>query len=161
MISSKTTPSRSFSRTAPLTVSANSIVTSVLTVQTPGTGFVDLTAEVAKFIGEAGAKEGAVTLFVRHTSASLTIQENADPSVLADLATALDRLAPANAGWRHDAEGPDDMPAHVKTMLTAVSLHIPVLGGDLALGTWQAVYLIEHRARPHHREIVLQFIGAA
>jgi secondary thiamine-phosphate synthase enzyme len=136
-------------------------VTSVLTVQTPGTGFVDLTAEVAKFIGEAGAKEGAVTLFVRHTSASLTIQENADPSVLADLATALDRLAPANAGWRHDAEGPDDMPAHVKTMLTAVSLHIPVLGGDLALGTWQAVYLIEHRARPHHREIVLQFIGAA
>jgi len=161
MISSKTTPSRSFSRTAPLTVSANSIVTSVLTVQTPGTGFVDLTAEVAKFIEEAGAKEGAVTLFVRHTSASLTIQENADPSVLADLATALDRLAPANAGWRHDAEGPDDMPAHVKTMLTAVSLHIPVLGGDLALGTWQAVYLIEHRARPHHREIVLQFIGAA
>ncbi len=100
-----------------------------------------------------------MALFIRHTSASLTIQENADPSVLADLTTALDRLAPENAGWTHDTEGPDDMPAHVKTMLTATSLQIPVFDCDLALGTWQAIYLIEHRARPHRREIVLQFFG--
>ena len=129
-------------------------------MQTRGKGFVDLTSEVAKFIREAAAKEGAVTLFIRHTSASLTIQENADPSVLADLTTALDALAPENAGWTHDAEGPDDMPAHVKTMLTGASLQIPVLNGELALGTWQAIYLIEHRSRPHRREVVLQFIGS-
>ena len=101
-----------------------------------------------------------MTLFIRHTSASLTIQENADPSVLDDLTTVLDRLAPEDAGWRHDTEGPDDMPAHVKTMLTATSLQVPVLKSELMLGTWQAVYLIEHRARPHRREIVLQFAGA-
>jgi len=146
---------------APSSVSANSIVSSLLTVQTRGSGFVDLTNDVAKFVREARAREGAVTLFIRHTSASLTIQENADPSVLADLMTALGRLAPENAGWSHDTEGPDDMPAHIKTMLTATSLHIPVVKGELALGTWQAIYLIEHRARPHRREIVLQFAGAA
>ena len=101
-----------------------------------------------------------MTLFIRHTSASLTIQENADPSVLDDLMTALNRLAPEDAGWTHDTEGPDDMPAHVKTMLTAASLQIPVLNGKLALGTWQAVSLIEHRTRPHRREIVLQFVGS-
>jgi len=135
------------------------IVSSRLAVQTSGRGFLDLTAEIAGFVKDAGAIEGVVTLFIRHTSASLTIQENADPSVLTDLTTALDRLAPEEAGWSHDSEGPDDMPAHVKTMLTATSLQIPVLDGDLALGTWQAVYLIEHRARPHRREIVLQFAG--
>ena len=128
-------------------------------MQTSGAGFTDLTAEVAKFAADARAREGAVTLFIRHTSASLTIQENADPTVLVDLTTALDRLAPEDAGWRHDTEGPDDMPAHIKTMLTATSLHIPVLQGGLALGTWQGIYLVEHRARPHRREIVLQFIG--
>jgi secondary thiamine-phosphate synthase enzyme len=148
------------SRTPLSTVSTNTVVSSRLTVQTSGPGFVDLTAEVAKFVKEAGATEGAVTLFIRHTSASLTIQENADPSVLDDLMTALDRLAPEDAGWSHDAEGPDDMPAHVKTMLTASSLHIPVLARELALGMWQAIYLIEHRARPHRREIVLQFVGS-
>jgi secondary thiamine-phosphate synthase enzyme len=153
--------SRSISRSQPTIVSANSIVTSRMAVETSGAGFVDLTREVGKFIRDAGAKEGAVTLFIRHTSASLTIQENADPSVLADLTTALDRLAPENAGWTHDAEGPDDMPAHVKTMLTGASLHVPVLNGELALGTWQAIYLIEHRSRPHRREIMLQFIGEA
>jgi secondary thiamine-phosphate synthase enzyme len=153
------TASKSFSRTAPSTVGAAGIVSSLLSVQTPGRGFTDLTAEVAKFVEDAGAREGTVTLFIRHTSASLSIQENADPTVLDDLMTALDRLAPADAGWRHDAEGPDDMPAHIKTMLTATSLQIPVLGGELALGTWQAIYLIEHRMRPHRREIVLQFIG--
>jgi secondary thiamine-phosphate synthase enzyme len=149
----------SFSRSAPSTISATSIVSSLLTVQTAGRGFVDLTGEIARFAHEAGAREGAVTLFIRHTSASLTIQENADPTVLDDLLTALDRLAPEDAGWRHDAEGPDDMPAHVKTMVTATSLHIPVFKGELALGTWQAIYLIEHRRRPHRREIVLQFVG--
>jgi secondary thiamine-phosphate synthase enzyme len=151
---------KSLSRTALSTVSADTIVSTLLTVQTSGAGFVDLTAEIAKFARDAGAREGAVTLFIRHTSASLTVQENADPTVLDDLMTALDRLAPENAGWRHATEGPDDMPAHVKTMLTASSLHIPILNGELALGTWQAIYLIEHRARPHRREIVLQFVGA-
>src|SRR6202162_3314204 len=153
------TPPRSTSRTTPSTVSAATIVSSRLTVQSSGRGFVDLTVEIAGFVRDAGAIEGTVTLFIRHTSASLTIQENADPSVLKDLTTALDRLAPEGAGWSHDTEGPDDMPAHVKTMLTATSLQIPVLDGELALGTWQAIYLIEHRARPHRREIVLQFAG--
>jgi secondary thiamine-phosphate synthase enzyme len=151
---------RSLSRTPPSVVSATSIVSSLLTVQTPGAGFIDLTTEVAKFVREAHAREGVVTLFIRHTSASLTIQENADPSVLDDLMTALDRAAPENAGWTHDTEGPDDMPAHIKTMLTATSLQVPVLDSELALGTWQAIYLIEHRAHPHRREVVLQFIGA-
>jgi secondary thiamine-phosphate synthase enzyme len=151
--------SKSFSRTVPSIVTPGAIVSSVLTVRTHGAGFVDLTREVVEFLNEAAATEGAVTLFVRHTSASLSIQENADPSVLDDLMTALDRLAPQNAGWTHDTEGPDDMPAHIRTMLTATSLHIPVLDGRMALGTWQAVYLIEHRARPHRREVVLQFAG--
>jgi secondary thiamine-phosphate synthase enzyme len=153
-------PVKSLSRSTPSAITATTIVSSLLTVQTSGAGFTDLTADVAKFLREARAREGAVTAFIRHTSASLTIQENADPSVLRDLSTVLNRLAPENAGWVHDTEGPDDMPAHVKTMLTATSLQIPVLGGELALGTWQAIYLIEHRARPHRREIVLQFIGA-
>ena len=147
-------------RSAPSTVTAASVVSSLLTVQTSKAGFVDLTAEIVKFVREARARDGTVMLFIRHTSASLTIQENADPSVLADLTTTLERLAPEDAGWRHNAEGPDDMPAHIKTMLTATSLHVPVLGGELALGTWQAIYLIEHRARPHRREVMLQFCGA-
>lgn len=150
---------KALSRSPSSSASAGTVVSARLTVQTSGRGFVDLTAEIARFGMEAGAQEGAVTLFIRHTSASLTIQENADPTVLDDLMTVLDRLAPEGAGWRHDSEGPDDMPAHVKTMLTASSLHIPVIGGELVLGTWQAIYLIEHRARPHRREIVLQFIG--
>src|SRR5262249_42088998 len=133
--------------------------TSELTIQTKGSGFVDLTAEVAEFVRDAGAREGVVILFIRHTSASLTIQENADPSVLLDLATALPRLAPEHAGWIHATEGGDDMRAHVKTMLTATSLQVPVMNGKLHLVTWQAIYLVEHRARPHRREIVLQFIG--
>ena len=154
------TSPKSLSRTTGSSVTVSAIASSLLTVQTSGAGFTDLTAEVAKFAREARAREGAVTLFIRHTSASLTIQENADPTVLGDLMTALNRAAPENAGWRHDTEGPDDMPAHIKTMLTATSLQVPVLRGALALGTWQAIYLIEHRARPHRREIVLQFSGA-
>ena len=153
-------PAKILSRTMPSTVTAGIVASSQLSVQTPGAGFTDLTAEVTKFLRQAGAREGTATLFIRHTSASLTIQENADPTVLDDLLTALQRAAPENAGWRHDTEGPDDMPAHIKTMLTATSLQIPVLDGELALGTWQAIYLIEHRARPHQREIVLQFIGS-
>ena len=152
--------SPSISRKVPSVVSAGSILSSVLDVQTSGRGFIDLTAEIAQFIREAGAVEGQVTVFIRHTSASLTIQENADPTVLADLTTALDRLAPENAGWSHDTEGPDDMPAHIKTMLSATSLQIPVIKARLMLGTWQAIYLLEHRRRPHAREIVVQFIGA-
>jgi secondary thiamine-phosphate synthase enzyme len=155
------TSHKTISRTAPSTVVANSIATSQLTVSTHGIGFVDITAEVAAFLAEAGAREGAVTVFIRHTSASLTIQENADPAVLDDLVTALRRAAPENAGWTHDTEGPDDMPAHVKTMLTSTSLQVPVQHGRLLLGTWQAIYLIEHRSKPHRREVVLQFIGAA
>jgi len=152
--------SPSISRSVPSAVSAGSIVSSVLTVRTSGRGFLDLTAEIAQFVEEAGAVEGQMTVFIRHTSASLTIQENADPTVLADLTTALDRLAPEDAGWSHDTEGPDDMPAHIKTMLTATSLQIPVIKGRLMLGTWQAIYLIEHRRRPHARDIVVQFVGA-
>ena len=151
---------RLISRCPPSLVAANSVVTSLLTVHTARAGFVDLTADVAQFVLDTKAREGAVTLFIRHTSASLTIQENADPSVLRDLMTVLDRFAPEGAGWSHDTEGPDDMPAHVKTMLTATSLQVPVLGGELAFGTWQAIYLIEHRARAHRREVVLQFVGA-
>ncbi|MDA9549261.1 secondary thiamine-phosphate synthase enzyme [Bradyrhizobium sp. CCBAU 45321] len=154
------TSARSVTRSAPSSVQATTVTSTLLTLQTPGRGFTDLTSEAARFIAEAHAGEGALTLFIRHTSASLTIQENADPSVLVDLTTALSRLAPENAGWTHDAEGPDDMPAHIKTMLTQTSLQVPVLNGRLALGTWQAIYLIEHRSRPHRREIVLQFIGS-
>jgi len=153
------TSARSVTRSAPSTVQATIISSSLLTVQTDGRGFIDLTAETARFVADVGAQEGAVTLFIRHTSASLTIQENADPSVLVDLTTALSRLAPENAGWVHDTEGPDDMPAHIKTMLTGTSLQVPVLNGRLTLGTWQAIYLIEHRKHPHQREVVLQFIG--
>lgn len=132
-----------------------------ITLRTRGPGLTDLTARMAEALRAGGAGDGLVTLFVRHTSASLTIQENASPEVRDDLVDALDRLAPRGAGWRHDLEGPDDMPAHVKAMLTGVSLSIPVAGGAPLLGTWQAAYLVEHRDRPHEREVVLHFIGAA
>jgi secondary thiamine-phosphate synthase enzyme len=114
---------------------------------------------VADFLARR-ARDGVLLAYLRHTSASLTIQENADPDVQADLVTALRRLAPANAGWVHDAEGPDDMPAHVKAMLNGISLHVPVADAKLALGTWQGIYLAEHRARPHRREVLLQFVGS-
>ena len=131
-----------------------------LEVATRGRGLVEITGEVAAFAADSGLTEGLVTVFCRHTSASLTIQENADPDVRTDLVAALDRLAPEDAGWVHASEGPDDMPAHVKAMLSGVSLGIPVRDGRLALGTWQGVYLIEHRARPHRREVMLQAVGA-
>lgn len=135
------------------------IASATLTVQTEGAGFLDLTAEVARFVAESRAYDGLLTLFLRHTSASLTIQEKADPAVRVDLLTALDRLAPESVPWTHDLEGPDDMPSHVKAMLTATSLQVPVVDQRLVLGTWQAIYLIEHRSLPHQRKIVLQFIG--
>ena len=131
-----------------------------LVVDTPGQGLFEITDEAARFVLESGLREGLLTLFCRHTSASLTIQENADPDVRTDLMTALDRLAPRKAGYVHDAEGADDMPAHIRTMLTGTSVAIPVAGGKLALGTWQGLYLVEHRDRPHRREIVLHLVGA-
>lgn len=130
-----------------------------LTVETRGRGFTDATARLAAWLAEIAARDGLLTVFIRHTSASLTIQENTDPDVLADLADALDRLAPADARWRHDLEGPDDMPAHVKTSLTGVSLQIPVRDGRMELGTWQAVYVAEHRAAPHGRSLALHYLG--
>jgi secondary thiamine-phosphate synthase enzyme len=130
-----------------------------LTVETTGQGFFEITRQVRDFVARSEAADGILFLFVRHTSASLVIQENADPDVRIDLAAALERLAPTGAGWVHDTEGPDDMPAHVKTMLTGVSLHIPVRGGVPRLGTWQGVYLAEHRARPHRREVALHYVG--
>ena len=133
--------------------------TRVLAVQTPGPGLHEITREVAGWVAEQAMDEGLLTLFCRHTSASLVIQENADPDVQTDLVTALRRIAPANAGWVHDTEGPDDMPAHVKAMLSGISLQIPVAGGKMLLGTWQGIYLVEHRALPHARKIVLQFLG--
>ncbi|MCL2715820.1 MAG: secondary thiamine-phosphate synthase enzyme YjbQ [Alphaproteobacteria bacterium] len=151
----------SLSRSRPSAAQLGAIRTSRLTVLTKGRDFVDLSAEIAGFVTEIGAREGVVTLFLRHTSASLTIQENADPAVLHDLARALDRLAPEQGPWSHQSEGPDDMPAHVKAMVSGISLQIPVLEGALVLGTWQGVYLIEHRHRPHRREVVVQFIGDA
>src|SRR5215467_13944678 len=114
-----------------------------LAVETPGQGFVEITMDVRDFVARSGAGDGILFMFLRHTSASLVIQENADPDVRADLGAALDRLAPADAGWIHDTEGPDDMPAHVKTMLTGVALHIPIRDGALELGTWQGIYVAE------------------
>jgi len=142
-------------RTAP----ANVVATATLTVETPGEGFFDITRDVTLFLKNAEARDGALVIFLKHTSASLAIQENADPDVQTDLVTALKRLAPANAGWVHDTEGPDDMPAHVKSMLNGVSAQVPVIGGVLQLGTWQGIYVAEHRTRPHSRAVVLQFIG--
>ena len=116
-----------------------------MTVETKGEGFTDITREAARFLEECRAGEGALLLYLRHTSASLIIQENADPDVQTDLITALRRLAPGDGPWVHTVEGPDDMPGHIKSMLTGVSLHVPVHGGALALGTWQGIYLVEHR----------------
>ena len=134
--------------------------TATLAVDSSEGSFTEITGEAKRFVSESRAKDGALFLFIRHTSASLVIQENADPDVRRDLVSALERLAPADAPCVHAVEGPDDMPAHVKTMLTGVSLHIPVVGGALALGTWQGIFVAEHRTRPHRREIVLQFIGS-
>lgn len=136
------------------------VATAGLTVETRGVGFSDITADLRQFLKQVEAEDGILFVFIRHTSASLVIQENADPDVRADLTTALDRLAPTGAGWIHDLEGADDMPAHIKTMLTGVSLHVPVIGGSLGLGTWQGLYVAEHRTSPHRREVILQYVGS-
>lgn len=130
-----------------------------LEVRTHGPGFTNLTAEIRDWLTGAGAGDGLLTVFVRHTSASLTIQENADPDVVLDLTDVLARLAPETAPYRHTIEGPDDMPAHVKSMLTSTSLTIPVQGGRDVLGTWQGLYLIEHRTQPHCRQVALHYLG--
>jgi secondary thiamine-phosphate synthase enzyme len=140
-------------------IKADRIATARLSVETSGEGFFEITAEVTRFLEQIGARDGAILIYLRHTSASLVIQENADPDVRRDLVTALRRLAPADAGWIHDVEGPDDMPGHIKSMLNGVSLQVPVSEGDLALGTWQGIYVAEHRTSAHRREIVLQFCG--
>lgn len=135
------------------------IASARIDVDTHSEGFVEITRDVADFVKQVGAGDGVLLAYLCHTSASLVIQENADPDVQTDLVTALRRLAPADAGWVHATEGPDDMPAHVKAMLNGASLHVPVIAGKLALGTWQGIYVAEHRARPHRREVLLSFIG--
>ena len=136
------------------------IASATLQVDTPGMGFVEITENAVSFVKQAGAGEGVLLIYLRHTSASLTIQENADPDVQTDLITALRSIAPADGPWVHTVEGPDDMPGHIKSMLTGVCLHVPVHGGALALGTWQGIYLVEHRTRSHRREVMLQFVGS-
>jgi secondary thiamine-phosphate synthase enzyme len=136
------------------------IASATLRVETQGPGLTEITSDAKHFVTKIGAGDGVLLVYLRHTSASLCIQENADPNVQTDLVSALDRLAPESAPWIHDVEGPDDMPAHVKAMLNGVSLHVPVAQGALALGTWQGIYLVEHRARPHSRDVMLQFIGS-
>ena len=130
-----------------------------LTVATGGKSFTEITGELARWLSTIAAEDGLLTVFVRHTSASLTIQENADPNVRGDLLDALEALAPEHEGYAHQEEGPDDMPSHIKAMLTSVSLGIPVKDGRMTLGTWQGVYVIEHRTSPHRRTVVLNFIG--
>ncbi|MFN0262447.1 secondary thiamine-phosphate synthase enzyme YjbQ [Tepidamorphus sp. 3E244] len=134
-------------------------VRQVISLRTPEQGFTEITGEIAAWLREEGVADGMLNVFIRHTSATLTIQENADPSVQDDLVTALDAFAPRERAYRHSTEGPDDMPAHIRTMVTDVSLNIPVGDGAMLLGTWQGVYVIEHRDRPHTRQVVLTYQG--
>jgi len=134
--------------------------TGLLRIATPGRALVEITGEVNRWVAAQGMAQGLLTLFCRHSSASLVIQENAAPAVRADLLAWLDRAVPEGAHYAHDDEGPDDMPAHIKTMLTGVSIGVPLIGGALALGTWQGVYLAEHRRAPHARQVALHLIGA-
>lgn len=133
--------------------------TTILRFNTSGRGFTEITREVAEWQRGTGIGEGLLTLLCRHTSASLLIQENAAPAVRRDLAEWLEQLAPEGAHYEHDDEGPDDMPAHLRATLTGVNLSIPVIGGRLALGTWQGIYLAEHRRAPHRREVALHLLG--
>ena len=130
-----------------------------IAISTHGPGFTDLTDKVRRFVHDSGVESGLLTLFLPHTSASLLIQENADPDVLRDLATAFARIAPRNADYRHTTEGPDDMPAHIRAALTQTSLSVPVTKRAPALGVWQAIYLFEHRDAPHRRDLLLHVIG--
>lgn len=131
-----------------------------ITVSTRGKGFYEITDEVARWLSGAGLDEGLLTVFIRHTSASLTIQENADPDVVRDLETFFSKIAPEdNSLYRHTSEGPDDMPAHIRAALTATQLSIPVSGGRMVLGTWQGIYVFEHRRSSHRRSVALHVMG--
>jgi secondary thiamine-phosphate synthase enzyme len=132
-----------------------------LSIATRGSSFVPVTEPVAAVVAGSTIREGLCNVFIRHTSASVLITENADPAVHRDLERFMQRIAPEDAGYEHDAEGPDDMPAHLRSMLTAVTLTIPVSAGELLLGTWQGIYLWEHRSRPHPRELLVTVLGEA
>ena len=151
----KTAAREGAGRLEPVTLQAGE----ALHFETRGAGFLDITAALCDWLRRLGAGDGLVTVFIAHTSASLTIQENADPDVLRDLTDALSRIAPHDHPYRHSSEGPDDMPSHIKAMVTSTSLGIPVENGRPVLGTWQGLYLIEHRTRPHRRRVSLHFIG--
>jgi secondary thiamine-phosphate synthase enzyme len=136
------------------------ITQETLTVGTRGRDFHDLSSMVSAIVTKSGVQTGLCTVFVQHTSASLLIQENADPSVLRDLARWLAKLAPEDSrAYEHDAEGPDDMPSHLKAAMTRTSESIPIVSGKLALGTWQAIYLVEHRSAPHGRRVIVHVTG--
>ena len=130
-----------------------------LVVEASGPGFVEITDALSRYVAGSGIRDGLASVFCRHTSASLAIQENADPDVTEDLASALDRLAPRDAPYRHGIEGPDDMPAHIRAMLTGASVAVPILSGRLALGRWQGIYLVEHRDQPRRRELIINLYG--
>lgn len=130
-----------------------------LVVPTRGQRFHQISQPVNGWLKSTGVGDGLLTLFLRHTSASLTIQENTDPDVQADIIDALDRLAPEGDGYRHHLEGPDDMPAHIKSHLTGVTLQVPVIDGQMDLGTWQAIYIVEHRKGQHQRTVTLHYLG--
>ncbi|MEG3082386.1 secondary thiamine-phosphate synthase enzyme YjbQ [Sphingomonas sp. PB2P12] len=133
--------------------------TTVLTIETTRQGLVEVTDQIARWTREQRLTEGLLTIFCRHTSASLLIQENAAPEVRTDIEDYFARIAPESRAYLHDDEGPDDMPAHLRTALTQVQLSIPLIDGRLALGTWQGIYLFEHRRRPHRRTLALHVIG--
>ena len=128
-------------------------------VSTKGPGLYEITAQLEKFLNSENLSDGLVTCFIRHTSASLLIQENADPDVQKDLQSFFAHLAKNGMNYRHTAEGPDDMPSHIRSALTQTSIAIPVHGGKAALGTWQGLYVFEHRDAPHRREVLLHFLG--
>ncbi|WP_425410906.1 secondary thiamine-phosphate synthase enzyme YjbQ [Hyphococcus sp.] len=132
----------------------------ILTIDTPGRGFLDMTRNIEAVLESADASSGVAHIFIQHTSASLTVQENADPDVQRDLLNWLDRMAPEDGNYLHTAEGPDDMPAHIKAAITSTSLSIPFAKGKLLMGTWQGVYLIEHRQAPHQRRIVVTLLSS-
>jgi secondary thiamine-phosphate synthase enzyme len=138
---------------------AERIVQGRLEVATRGEGFIDITSAVARWLDEIAAQDGLVSAFVTHTTASLAVQENADPDVVRDLLSSLSTLAPRGPGYRHAIEGPDDMPAHIRTLLSGCAVPLAVTGGRLVLGTWQSLYLVEHRERGRMRAVALTFLG--
>ncbi len=130
-----------------------------IAVETPGRGLIEVTRPILRFVRDTGIETGLLTVWCRHTSASLLVMENASPEVLADIVDYFEDLAPETRRYRHALEGPDDMPAHLRTALTNVQLTIPVAGGEPVLGTWQGLFLFEHRASPHRRHLVLHLLG--